>query len=114
MKKPKSKFEAGPSEPVARTDEPAWAKSTTEKVEPYITKQTVAERMNVEVQTVTRLMRRGVLGYYKLGEMVRLKWSEVENDLRLHRHAGLDATPWERNKVGNSATKTTGPGGNQR
>ncbi len=52
--------------------------------EPFITKPVVAERMDVEVRTVSRLMRRGVLRYYKLGEMVRFKWSEVEEDMREH------------------------------
>jgi len=52
--------------------------------EPFITKPVVAERMDVEVRTVSRLMRRGVLRYYKLGPMVRFKWSEVEEDMRAH------------------------------
>jgi excisionase family DNA binding protein len=52
--------------------------------EPYITKLTVAERMDVEIRTVTRYMRRGVLRHYKFGPMVRFKWSEVERDLREH------------------------------
>ena len=55
-----------------------------ESFEPFVTKLTVAERMEVEIRTVTRLMRRGVLRYYKVGPMVRFKWSEVESDLREH------------------------------
>ncbi len=51
-------------------------------VEPYVTRLVVAERMGADVRTVTRLMRRGVLRYYKVGAMVRFKWSEVEEDLR--------------------------------
>ena len=52
--------------------------------EPFITKLVVAERIDVEIRTVSRLMRRGVLRYYKLGPMVRFKWSEVEEDMRQH------------------------------
>ncbi len=61
-----------------------------EGFEPYVTKQTVAERMDVEIRTVSRLMRRGVLRYYKVGPMVRFKWSEVERDLREHFHVCFD------------------------
>ena len=57
-----------------------------EGFEPFVTKPVVAERMGVEIRTVTRLMRRGVLRYYKVGPMVRFKWSEVEKDLREHFH----------------------------
>ncbi len=60
-----------------------------EGFEPYITKPVVAERMDVEIRTVTRLMRRGVLRYYKVGPMVRFKWSEVESDLREHFHVSF-------------------------
>ena len=58
--------------------------------EPFITKLTVAERMDVEIRTVTRLMRRGVLRFYKVGPMVRFKWSEVESDLREHFRVGFE------------------------
>ncbi len=58
--------------------------------EPFITKPVVAERMDVEIRTVTRLMRRGVLRYYKVGPMVRFKWSEVESNLREHFHVCFD------------------------
>ena len=61
-----------------------------EGFEPFITKPVVAERMDVEIRTVTRLMRRGVLRYYKVGPMVRFKWSEVEGDLREHFHVCFD------------------------
>lgn len=61
-----------------------------ERFEPFITKPMVAERMDVEIRTVTRLMRRGVLRYYKVGPMVRFKWSEVESDLREHFHVCFD------------------------
>ncbi len=58
----------------------------TEPFEPFITKLAVAERLQVEIRTVSRLMCRGVLRYYKVGPMVRFKWSEVESDLREHFH----------------------------
>jgi excisionase family DNA binding protein len=61
-----------------------------EGFEPFVTKLRVAERMEVEIRTVTRLMRRGVLRYYKVGPMVRFKWSEVESDLRDHFHVCFD------------------------
>jgi excisionase family DNA binding protein len=55
-----------------------------EGFEPFITKAVVAERLDVKLRTVSRLMRRRVLRHYKLGELVRFKWSEVESDVREH------------------------------
>jgi excisionase family DNA binding protein len=68
---------------------------TAQNFEPFIRKHTVAERMEVKIRTVNRLMREKVLGHYKLGQIVRFKWSEVENDLRKHRRVGFDTTPLE-------------------
>ena len=61
-----------------------------EGFEPYITKAVVAERLDVKVRTVSRLMRRRVLRHYKLGELVRFKWSEVESDVREHFRVSFD------------------------
>jgi len=61
-----------------------------EGFEPFITKAVVAARIDVEIHTVARLMRRGVLRHYKIGPVVRFKWSEVESDLREHFHVVFD------------------------
>ncbi len=61
-----------------------------EVFEPYITKAVVAERLDVKLRTVSRLMRRRVLRHYKLGELVRFKWSEVESDVREHFRVSFD------------------------
>ena len=61
-----------------------------EGFEPYITKAVVAERLDVKLRTVSRLMRRRVLRHYKLGELVRFKWSEVESDVREHFRVSFD------------------------
>ena len=58
--------------------------------EPFITKAVVAERLDVKLRTVSRLMRRRVLRHYKLGELVRFKWSEVEEDMREHFRVSFD------------------------
>ena len=55
-----------------------------EGFEAYITKAVVAERLDVKLRTVSRLMRRRVLRHYKVGKLVRFKWSEVESDVREH------------------------------
>ena len=61
-----------------------------EGFEPFITKAVVAERLDVKLRTVSRLMRRRVLRHYKLGELVRFKWSEVESDVREHFRVSFD------------------------
>ena len=68
----------------------ATPSDSEEGFEPFITKVVVAERIDVKVRTVSRLMRRGVLRYYKLGELVRFKWSEVESDMREHFQVGFN------------------------
>ncbi len=68
-----------------RREKPAGASTAAAAgFEGYITKLTVAERLGVEVHTVARLMRGRVLQYYRVGPLVRFKWSEVEEDLRKH------------------------------
>lgn len=47
-------------------------------VEPYIDKREVSKRLRMQPRTVDAWMRRGLLPYYKLGRVVRFKWSEVE------------------------------------
>jgi excisionase family DNA binding protein len=82
MKSPKSKVQGpksgGPGEMLKAESR------NCEGGEAFISKDTVAERLDVEIRTVTRLMRRGVLRYYRVGWMVRFKWSEVESDMREH------------------------------
>ena len=68
----------------------ATPSDSQEGFEPYITKAVVAERLDVKLRTVSRLMRRRVLRHYKLGELVRFKWSEVESDMREHFRVSFD------------------------
>ena len=49
-----------------------------EGVETFIDKQEVSKRLRMRPRTVDAWMRRGLLPYYKLGRVVRFKWSEVE------------------------------------
>jgi excisionase family DNA binding protein len=86
--------------PAEGPEVPSGKPRPEESFEPFVTKLTVAERMEVEIRTVTRLMRRGVLRYYKVGPMVRFKWSEVESDLRDHFHvSGPPGTNRGPNKI---------------
>ncbi|HNW08038.1 MAG TPA: hypothetical protein PK202_14260 [Verrucomicrobiota bacterium] len=48
------------------------------RVEEYIDKREVGKRLRMQPRTVDAWMRRGLLPYYKLGRVVRFKWSEVE------------------------------------
>ena len=84
VRKPKAEIGSGHAkERVIRILE-ATAGDSEEGFEPFITKAVVAERLDVKLRTVSRLMRRRVLRHYKLGELVRFKWSEVESDVREH------------------------------
>jgi excisionase family DNA binding protein len=60
--------------------------------EPFIDKAEVAKRTQMKVRTVNDWMKRGLLPYYKVGRLVRFKWSEVEAHLaqtcRVCRHTG--------------------------
>lgn len=52
--------------------------------EPFIDKREVCRRLGVSVRTVELWMRQGFLPYYKLGNSVRFKWSEIERHLGRH------------------------------
>jgi len=61
------------------------AESRTEPaVERFIDKHEVSRRLMTSVRTVEYWMRDGRLPYYKLGVLVRFKWSEVEQHLGRH------------------------------
>jgi len=90
VRKPKAEIGSGHAkERVIRILE-ATAGDSEEGFEPFITKAVVAERLDVKLRTVSRLMRRRVLRHYKLGELVRFKWSEVESDVREHFRVSFD------------------------
>lgn len=48
------------------------------EVEDFIDKLGLSRRLHMSPRTVDAWMRRGLLPYYKLGRLVRFKWSEVE------------------------------------
>lgn len=49
--------------------------------EPFIDKREVARRMGRTVRAVDKMMRKGVLPYYKFDWQVAFRWSEVEAQL---------------------------------
>ena len=52
--------------------------------EEFIDKREVGRRLRVALRTVEVWMRQGILPYYKVGNMVRFKWSEIECHLSQH------------------------------
>lgn len=56
----------------------ASASTAGDGVEPFIDKHEVSKRLKMKLRTVDAWMRRGLLPLYKLGRVVRFKWSEVE------------------------------------
>jgi excisionase family DNA binding protein len=46
--------------------------------EPFITKEEVARRMRKPVRGIEEWMRRGIVPFYKVGQAVRFRWSEVQ------------------------------------
>lgn len=46
--------------------------------EPFITKGEVARRLRKPVRTVEDWMQRRVIPFYKLGQAVRFRWSEIQ------------------------------------
>ncbi len=53
-------------------------------VEGFIDKPEVGRRLRAGLRTVEEWMRLGLLPYYKIGNSVRFKWSEVESHLGQH------------------------------
>ena len=52
--------------------------------ESYIDKREVGRRLQAGMRTIDTWMRLGFLPYYKVGNSVRFKWSEVEQHLGQH------------------------------
>jgi len=50
-------------------------------VEPYINKKEVARRMGRTTRGVDKMMRRGLIPYYKFGYRVAYRWSEIQQHL---------------------------------
>ena len=55
---------------------------TGPEVEWFIDKPEVGRRLNASQRTVEQWMREGLLPYYKIGNLVRFRWNEVEAHLR--------------------------------
>lgn len=49
--------------------------------EPFIDKAEVCRRLHMRARTVDTWMKNGRLVYYKMGKLVRFKWSEIEAHL---------------------------------
>lgn len=49
--------------------------------EPFIDKKEACRRLSLKQRTIDSWMRRGVLPYYKMGQSVRFKWSEINTKL---------------------------------
>ena len=50
-------------------------------VEPYINTKEVARRMGRTTRGVDKMMRRGLIPYYKFGYRVAYRWSEIQTHL---------------------------------
>jgi excisionase family DNA binding protein len=46
--------------------------------EAFLTKEEVGSRLRKPVRTIEDWMRRGIIPYYKVGQAVRFRWSEVQ------------------------------------
>ena len=55
--------------------------TTSAAAEPFIDKAEVAKRLGLKLRTVDDWMRRGLLPYYKPGQLVRFRWSEIQAHL---------------------------------
>jgi len=54
------------------------AETPVPTTEPFIDKREVARRMGRTVRAVDKMMRNGVLPYYKFDWQVAFRWSEIE------------------------------------
>jgi len=52
------------------------------QMEEFIDGRELAKRLGISARTVEKWMRCGKLPYYKLGKIVRFKWSEVNVHLK--------------------------------
>ena len=57
---------------------------TQAEAEGFITKREISRRLQTSLRTVDLWMRQGFLPYYKVGNSVRFKWSEIERHLGVH------------------------------
>lgn len=53
------------------------------------TKQDIACHFKCNIRTVTKLMRRGILPYVKIGRLVRLDLDECDRAMEKYRSKGL-------------------------
>jgi len=68
------------------------AEAVSGAVEDFIDKLEVSRRLRMRPRTVDAWMRRGLLPYYKLGRVVRFKWSEVDAHLVKQCHVCREVT----------------------
>ncbi|MGA1206033.1 MAG: helix-turn-helix domain-containing protein [Opitutales bacterium] len=52
--------------------------------EPYITREEVSRRFQVGLRTIDSWTRRGLLPYFKVGNSVRFKWSDIDLHIQTH------------------------------
>lgn len=50
-------------------------------IEPFITKEIVAERLQIHRDTVGRWVASGRLPFYRMGRRLRFKWSEIDRHM---------------------------------
>ena len=61
-------------------------KTTGPLHEEYISKTELGRRLGKPVRTIEYWMSRGWLPYYKIGQAVRFRWSEVQTRLTQQNH----------------------------
>ncbi len=59
------------------------------KIEPVVTRKEIASLLGLSVETIDRMAKSGGLPYYKLGDSVRFRISEVERWLKERRHVNV-------------------------
>jgi len=50
-------------------------------VEPYISKKEVARRMGRTTRCISKMMKKGMIPYYKFGHRRAFRWSEIQSHL---------------------------------
>lgn len=61
-------------------------------VESFITKQEVGSRLRKPVRTIEDWMRRRMIPFYKIGQAVRFRWSEVQAHFAVNYRVTADGT----------------------
>src|SRR5688572_28107738 len=54
-----------------------------QRIEEYITKPVVAQRMNKTTRTIEMWMKRGWIPFYRIGRTTLFRWSEIQDHLTL-------------------------------